>query len=268
MKKSTYREAAGVGQIMARTLFVLLFFEMLSAETNELAPEEKRRQDSLRAVRLEKVAAFRAVYPQAKVQTDPATGAPKDIWGDISKNQTQTDPVEAAYEFFDQNKGIYGISNPRGELKLQRKLIDQYGGMVDFKQLYKGVEVYQSSLRAYYTPSGKLRGIKGGFAQMPLDFSVIPVIDSIAAIAIAKEALRLPPDYEKQAREYLGSVDSTTSPISVSLAITSFQEKYHLVWLIDLNVDYGHGLGSWKYFVDVKSGMILKREPLFMEEPD
>ncbi|MGH8005281.1 MAG: hypothetical protein ACRECJ_11225, partial [Limisphaerales bacterium] len=67
------------------SLCCLLYgFEPVLA-ANAPADPEKKKQDSLRAVRLDKVATFRAVYPNVQIQANPVTGVPEDIWGDISK---------------------------------------------------------------------------------------------------------------------------------------------------------------------------------------
>lgn len=212
----------------------------------------------MRAVRALALVNFYSLNPEVRVEINPVTGVPEDMWGDISRYQTKSDPVEAAYEFFEQNKELYGINNLREELKLKGKAMDQYGGMVEFKQLYKGVEVNQSSLRAYYTPSGKLKGIMGGFAQIS-ELSPTPTIDSLSAIGIVKRDLNYSDEEERKIKELyerqsIGGIKIERSLPSAALTVKPLDGKYHLVWVVQVQKGY---FGDWQYLIDAHSGDIL-----------
>lgn len=204
--------------------------------------EQAKKLDSIRAFRAGKIAAFKLAFPKVAVRTNPVTGGPEDLWGDLSKNQTKTEHQEAAYEFFEQNKELYGITSPREELKLQYRT----NKMVDFKQLYRGVEIYRSSIRAYFTPEGRLKGIMGGFI-LSLDISTTPSIDSIPAIEIAKGDL-------KQG----GKTVERMGGGSARLTIYPSEGKYNLVWIVNLmdTVDFWE---DWQYNIDAKSGHIVRK---------
>ncbi len=239
---------------------ILLLFP--PALANETATDQAKKMDSIRTVRAEKVSAFRAAFPNVWVETNPVTGGPEDLWGDLSKNQAKTEQLEAAYEFFEQNKELYGITNPREELKLQSNAKDEYGGMVNFKQLYNGVEIYRSTLRAYFTPAGKLKGIKGGFLTN-INVVTTPSIDSNSAVGIVKQDLKLPMDYKDTLREYSDSIRGVPnsrrrSLPSARLAVYSSKGKHHLAWVVWMPMSWSWT--SWEYFVDAHTGQIIHRE--------
>ncbi len=213
--------------------------------------------------RLEKVTAFRAAYPKVRVQTNPVTGVPEDLWGDLSKNQTKTDPVEATFEFYEQNKQLYGISNPQEELKVKEILRHELGTTVVLIQLYKGVELYHSKVPVQFSRSGKLNGVNGGFAQIQ-ELSITPSIDSNSAIEIVKRDLEFPPglDYGLVELERFGRRQPKGRPPLTRLAIFSHRGKYHLVWVARL---LGYKTDSdWEYFIDAHTGDILDKQDLIV----
>jgi len=222
---------------------------------------EKKKQDSFRAARLEKVAAFRADYPNVQIQTNPVTGVPEDLWGDLSKNQSQSDPVEATFEFYEQNKGLYGINNPREEFKVEGVSRHELGATVKLKQLYKGVQVYQSSVAIQFSRSGKLNGINGGFAQIA-DLSSTPAIDSAAAVEIVRKDLNLPKNYRSKILEWSGKAGRS---LAAWIFVTSIESRYRLVWIVGAYVDSPQA--HWEYIIDAHTGIIFKKKDTIKREP-
>ncbi|HXF48675.1 MAG TPA: M4 family metallopeptidase [Verrucomicrobiae bacterium] len=254
-------------QILVLAGFSCFFWMVLPLlAANGPVDSEKKRQDTLRAVRAEKIATFRAIYPNVAVHINKATGIPAVLDGDLSTGLTKSDPVGMAYEFFEKNKEVFGMAQPQSELKVKGESKDQYGGTVGFKQVYKGVDVWNGVMYAHFTPSGRLKYVNGEFYP-DITLSATPSIDSAAAIEIAKRDINLPADYLVWAKKYLDAIGNPCQPISVSLSISRFSGKYHLVWVVGINVDYGVGLGAWNYFIDAHSGAILKKASLSMQEP-
>jgi hypothetical protein len=261
-------ELAAVDFIMRKKILILLGFGYLLCTVTPLrafsapADLEKKRQDSLRAVRLEKVAAFRAVYPGVELHANPVTGVPEHLYGDLSKNQTQSEPVEATYEFLEQNKDLYGITNPRDELKVQGVAKDKYGAMVDLKQVYKGVDIYRAGMSVHFNSAGKLKGITGGFAQIS-DLSTTPSIDFLSAIGIAKRELNYTAEDERRAVEKWGNIPTPQGmkqakpPVNARLFVVSFKGEYRLVWIVGLR--RAETVGTWEYWIDAHTGQILHK---------
>jgi len=250
-----------ISKMMSNPLlvFICLCFLLSTPPAQAGGTSTTQKQDSLRAERLAKVAAFRQAYPGVELHTNPVTGIPEDLYGDLSKGQTKSDPVEAAYEFLQQNKDLYGITNPGEELKIVNVSKDKYGATVFLSQTYKGVPVAVPGVRAHFTAVGKLKGISGGFAP-GIDISTTPAIDSNAAIQIAKRDLNYTNEDEKTALRAFESLGlKEKRPITVSLIVATYEGQYHLTWLVSL---YRYkSAETWEYGIDSHSGTILwKRE--------
>lgn len=256
--------------LVAVCISCFLWGSELVFAANAPADLEKKRQDSLRAVRLEKVTAFRAVYPNVQIQTNPVTGVPEDLWGDLSKKQAQNDPVEAIYEFFQQNKDLYGITDPRAELKVTGvskggATSDPFGPLVVLRQVYKGVDVYKSMIKVNFSRRGKLLGVSGSFAQIP-DLFTSPSIDSLSATRIVKRDLDYTEEQEKKMAEFQKVAGSNRLPVNANLVVAPFENQFRLVWMVDASRIQPSG--SWAYWVDAHSGAILsKGSALLDEEP-
>lgn len=250
-----WSEGAKIRSVLAIVFIIVSLLTASPAYADaQSPPDQSKKMDSIRTLRAQRVAAFKAAFPKVAVQTNPVTGGPENLWGDLSKNQTKSEPLEATYEFFEQNKDLYGITNPREELKL-RYPADK---MVDFKQLYDGVEIYKSSIRAYFSPEGKLRGIMGGFVPN-IDISTIPSVDSVSAIRIVKRDLKLPEDYEDKFWPEIEKLRgrSVKRPPPAKLAIYSDKGEHHLAWVVRLYVNETDN--DWEYFVDAHTGAILDK---------
>lgn len=234
------------------------------ARAGGVSSADDKKQDSLRAFRNGKFSLFRQGHPGVESSPNPVTGVPEYIYGDLSKGQTKSDPVEAAYEFLEQNKDLYGITDPREELKVKGVAKDKFGAMVDLKQVYRGVDIYQAGMSVHFTSSGKLKGITGGFGQVG-NLSTTPTIDSNAATQIAKRDLNYTDESEKKQKEFEAIIGSNRSPVNASLVLASFQNQYHLIWIVDLTRMAAPG-GTWVYWVDAHKGAILNKESALMDE--
>jgi len=215
---------------------------------------EPVKQDSARAVRALALVNFYSLNPDVRIEINPVTGVPEDIWGDISRYQNETDPVEAAYEFFEQNKDLYGIRQLKEELRLDGVVKDEIGTTVFLKQYYKGIEVQYGRVPVHFNRSGKLMGVNGGFAQI-FDLSTKPSIDSLSAIRIVKRDLKYTAEDESRAAEAQKALGTNRLPVNAVLVIASYENCYHLVWIIDLFRSRPYE--SWVYSVDAHTGVIL-----------
>ncbi len=258
------KKILGVGGKSVLTLICLSF--ILAAPqviAGGVSSAQSQKQDSLRAERLAKVAAFRQAHPSVQIATNPANGVPTVLDGDLSPGLSKSDPVEAAYEFFEINKELFGMVQPHAELQVKGTSKDRYGGTVAFKQIYRGVDVYQGVMYAHFTPSGHLKFVNGEFYP-DIDLSTTPSIDSSAAVGIAKRDLNYTDENEKRERRFEASLGSNRAPVNASLVVAYFQDCYHLIWVIDISGMASLG-GAWVYWVEAHTGAILSKASALMD---
>ncbi len=228
---------------------------------------EKKKQDSLRAVRAEKLAIFRQSHPGITTSIDEVTGAPYQLYGDLSAGLASSDPTEATYEFFEKNKDLYGINAPRLELKVAniKKHSPKQGGgtLVQLEQFYGEVKVSRGHFKVVFNAAGKLSGITGVFSPN-VNLSPKPSIDSMGAIGIAKRDINYTPKEEKLAFEKWGDIPTPKGikkgkpPVNASLLVIPFKEQYRLVWIIGLAKADSPGI--WEFWIDAHSGAILQKK--------
>ncbi len=220
----------------------LLAFSTVYAEEQSTSDQSKKL-DSIRTIRKEKISAFRQSNPYVQVRIDSISGTPKWLEGKLSEGLTKSDPVEIALEFFERNKGIFGISQPLSELRLERVRTGETGMKhVFFKQFYGGVEVWNGKINAHFTSKGKLDLVNGSLYP-DIDISTTPRVDVTFA--------------EVKAKNDLPRKSKNVQMISSELRVFPHQNNYYLVWLVKIHVDSPPG--AWEYFIDANSGQILHK---------
>ncbi len=232
-------------------------------------PDTTRLLDSIRTARKQKIFNFTDSRYPIGWRIDTLKNIPTELRGEnLSRGLTQTDPVEAAYEFLELNKEIFGIKNVREELKVESKFFDQYGGGIVFQQYYKGIPILWGQIGVRFTPTKKLKAIEAAFnpeIDMRMTVSTTPSNDSLAALAIVKQDLGLPNDYQdkiEQSKEQIGMKARPSS--SASLEIHYLKEKYYLVWVVRQLVS--ETFSDWQYVIDAHTGRIIKKDNLVIWE--
>ena len=229
------------------------------------------KQDSARAIRALALANFYSLNPGVRVETNPVTGCPQFLWGDLFRYQNQLDPVDATYEFFEQNKDLYGITDPKRELKIisnsrRKDTSGPFGSLVILKQIYKGLEFHQSKIKVSFNRSEKLLSVVGGFVPIP-KISTKPSIDSNSALTIVMNDLKLSKNYKDpiiESKERLTGRPSDWPP-PPKLSIVNHKGKFYLAWVVRQPV--GETFSDWEYFVDAQSGFIIRKEDLTVRDP-
>ncbi|MCI0330511.1 MAG: M4 family metallopeptidase [candidate division Zixibacteria bacterium] len=240
----------------------LVGFELAFA-ANAPVNAEKKRQDNLRAFRKAKAVALLQAYPGVKYRIDDERGVPRRISGKLQQGLSKGDVVQTVYEFFEKNRELYGLSDPRSELKVTRNEKNQLGTLVVLKQLYGNVEVWNTMLKANFGRDGNLYAIYGS-TYPDIDLSTAPSLDSNSALEIVIRDLEFPPglDYGLIELERFGRRQPKGRPPLTRLAIFSHRGKYHLVWVVRL---LGYKTDSdWEYFIDAHTGEILEKQDLII----
>jgi hypothetical protein len=176
----------------------------------------------------------------------------------INAGLTATDPVERAYQFFERHKDLFQIPDPRKELVVEKIVSKEDGsGVIQFKQVVGGVEVYQGGCNIFFDKSGA--GIQlnrfncehiMGLLPDAHNINPIPTIDSLEAGRIAQND----PAHGKNHTyvSYFGIWIGNDH----WYGIRPFPDKRaHLFWRLVVNG--GAHWGSAEYFIDAHTGEIL-----------
>jgi hypothetical protein len=110
----------------------------------------------------------------------------------INNGLTTDDPVERAYQFFELQKDLLQITDPRRELILSDLICSENGsGWMHFDQIVGGVKVYLGGCNIYFDSTGTELtqfDIDYGTGILPKihELNPIPVIDSFEAVRIVQ----------------------------------------------------------------------------------
>ena len=99
----------------------------------------------------------------ARVITDPATGAPRLVRIPPGSLQLEgADPKSKAMDFFVTFGEAFGIEDPTGDLELVKNTEDQLGMThLSFAQIYEGVPVFGARVVAHFDRRGELVTVNG-----------------------------------------------------------------------------------------------------------
>jgi len=189
-----------------------------------------------------------------KIQADATTPKKHSLSGYVYaegfKIPEGGNPVEAAYRYFELNKDRYHIVNPREELLLKRQERDDYGAMVSFTQVYNGVPLLYSDIRAHFDGRGVLKEVEGDYVY-DINLTTTPQIDSATVENLALKDLGFPKDAKV--------VNNKKKKASTQMCIWLHQDgKFHLIWVVWISQDYPK-THAWQYYIDAHDGTVLKK---------
>lgn len=170
---------------------------------------------------------------------------PTFIEGDLTPLNAQSDEKENTYLFFEQNRELYRMLDPRDELQVKRIETDDLDMThVRLNQIYKGIEVYGVEMISHFTSSGGLRSVNGKYIP-GIDVSVVPDID--------------PDQAERTALSDISSNNTIPHPTVTKprLTIYPFQDDLYLAWLVEISVHSPPG--RWEYFIHAKTGDVIHK---------
>jgi hypothetical protein len=171
----------------------------------------------------------------------------------INTGLTATDPVESAYQFFELQKDLFQIMDPRKGLVVNRiERINGGSGIIHFDQLIANVRVYMGGCYIQYDSSSA--GVQlsrfycdnqiNGLLPDAHNIDPIPAVDSLEAACIAQA------DYAHGGGQNYISYLGLWIGNDYFFGIRPFPEKrIHLFWHLIILSD--------EYFIDAHNGEIL-----------
>jgi len=171
----------------------------------------------------------------------------------ISTGQVSNNANEQTFLFFEENRELFQMVDPRKELNIARIDTDNLGMThVKLKQMWQGVEVYGSEMIAHFTPTGELSILNGEFLA-GIDVPVLPKITAQEADSIVLSKT-----------ESIGEKPVLTK---TQLVIYQYNAEFYLAWLIELSVH--NPAGRWDYFINSKNGTeIYKANRIMNGQPE
>lgn len=168
-------------------------------------------------------------------------GIPVFIQGNIREKVVKGYEVNAAMDFFNENKSLYRMTAPSDELHVNKIDIDNLGmSHVRFKQYYRNIPVLGNEMIVHFTNSGTLQTINGAYTPIK-NLNTKPNITSDIAIKLGQDDLEI--DFGEG------------KPGPAELVIFPWQKENYLCWRYFLYSD--SPMGRWEYLVDAHTGDIL-----------
>lgn len=172
---------------------------------------------------------------------------PVNLQGFLYGGQKGGNRVEEAYSFFESNKDIFRMENPRKELVLRGQSGDELGQFIVFDQAVNGVKVQSAYYSVHFKPDGMMWEIVGHINSEARQVNTTPAISEKQAKEIVCATIqdREPPPTPKDA--------GSSGPI-ICRPVQGGQ--LHLAWIVRLD--------TLRYYVDAHNGEIFQKEPAFI----
>ncbi len=195
----------------------------------------------------EKLSFLRKKDPRLEIQWDSAHKQVAYVRGNMSESfdleRLRENPFDAAKEFLQDNKELFGNLDIENELVKDRRLVDNIGMThVSFQQCYKGVPVFGGSVRVHFDRNGRISSISSKLVP-DLDISTDPKI-------LASKA-------EKVALEHAGEGAVTVEERAPQLIIFPQNEEFYLCWKVQLDGHAQKEPAEWIYFIDAEKGNVI-----------
>lgn len=176
----------------------------------------------------------------AEIRIDQETGAPAFLTGSINP-PAGTGPADSAIRFFEENKSVYRMTDPRAELSPGRQETDSLGiTHVHLAQEYQGVPVFGADLAVHFSAKGKITAVNGKYIP-GINVSVKADVSADEAVAAAQAALGSP------------VASSKFEPPQLVVLVPTGKQAI-LAWKITLACDSPPT--RMVYFVDAHSGRV------------
>ncbi len=196
--------------------------------------------DAAAIVSAKRLASFRAEYPRVRIRFDEK-GIPSSISGDLGRGLPPGSPLDVFYGFMDRNKELFGLSDPRSELRIDRgDALDKKTGTRHpyFQQMYKGLEVFAAGIGAHFNREGVFDDISAGIYPN-INLPSTPTISEAEAKRIVTQDVASP---------------DTLDLSRCRLIVYPLGGTCYLAWHIVAMPGGG-------YLIDALSGNVLSRQP-------
>lgn len=173
-------------------------------------------------------------------------GVPKLLSGEnLSPPNAIGTPEDIGYQFFEENKNLYRIGNPKGELRVNKIITDDEYNLVHIKyqQYYKGIEVRGSISVVHMNKNNEIRSINSDYIP-DIDLNVIPTISKNSAEQIAIQEI------------------AVTNPTikNTELQIFTRDNENILTWSIKIHDKLYSS--AWEYIIDANTGNFIRKYSL------
>jgi bacillolysin len=168
-------------------------------------------------------------------------GIPNFIEGNLNPSGIKGNKEEQSLRFFEENKGIFGMQDPRNELKVIVTKKDNLGNThIKLSQYYHGIRVYGSEFVSHFDKNDELRIINGEY---------LPKINTPYSPAISKNQA-----------ETIAIADfslNTNFPVitGTELVIYKVKDIPVLTWLVKVTTKNPNG--RWEYFINALDGSVI-----------
>lgn len=220
--------------------FLCLGLTPLASENGESNPQKKKAPIDTVAIKIQNAKALAISRFGDKIKFDE-NGIPYEIGGDLSKGITSTDMVEKVYQFFEINKDIFGIEDPKSELKIDAVNKDEIHA-VKFHRTVNGIKV-ASNFSILFTKDGKPHNYSGKLYPEAKSIDTNPKLSEEQAIQIALN----------DSKAYQTTVENVKS---AELIIGRFSATLRLAWAINVS-KLDSVIFNSDYFIDAQNGKIL-----------
>jgi Zn-dependent metalloprotease len=220
----------------------LPLYAVSSESSNQISPNKTVQPDSA-TLKIQNAKALAISKFGDRIKFDK-NGIPIEIEGDLSKGLTETDIVDKAYQFFEINKDIFRLTEPKTELKVY----DVHRDDIPVVKMYwavNGVKV-ASNLRIVFSKNGSPFYFAGKIDPEARTINTNPAISEDQAKAIVIKDMDKVKDGCPE--------DAQTEIKNATLIIGRFDEELKLVWGLSV-VKCLNGYGYW---IDAQTGKILE----------
>jgi Zn-dependent metalloprotease len=226
---------------LSMILFLALTMNYCYASENSQMPESNKTVplDSA-TIKIQNAKALAIGRFGDRIKFD-GNGIPYEIGGDLSKGITSTDMVEKVYQFFEINKDIFGIEDPKTELKIDAVNKDEIQA-VKFHWTVNGVKV-ASNFSILFTKDGKPHNYSGKLYPEAKSIDTNPKLSEEQAKQIALD----------DSRAYHTTVENVKS---IELIIGKFDDCLKLAWAINV-CKLDSVIFNSDYYIDAQNGKIL-----------
>ncbi len=188
------------------------------------------------------------IDPNVEIKWDDKTGAPLRLKGVLARNEHK-DPVNAALDFLDGNKGLFLLESVQKEMLLKRVDTDRIGTRhVRMQQVYKDLPVFGSEVIVHIDANNNVKGTTGKLTP-GIKLPEKPKIKDEEALKIVLS------DDRNNSKQRLHAEPAL-------MVLSQFIETPHLVWHVTVNgidkdLEGNETLAKWEYFVDALNGEIV-----------
>lgn len=168
----------------------------------------------------------------------PGVGTPMQIRGGILKARRDASAPEesadlaTARAFLEENRSIFSLENPREELHLSGRVVDELGlRHLRFDQRWRGLDVWPADLIVHLDRSGHVTLMDGAYVPSPREVLTRPIVEAAAAARRAKAGV---PGADRAAvsepRLFIYAPGARSPRLAWSVEVdVSVSERWHVV---------------------------------------